>query len=174
MAIAEKIAYVFIGLGANLESSAGSPIATIHEVQAIIAQWSAQKTLSSSIWQSDPIDCPPGSPLFYNAVMAFIPDASETPENLLVKLKALEENYGRKFAAVRNSARPLDLDILVFKNVQQKTATLEIPHPRAVLRRFVLEPLIEVAPQLLIPGQQQPLLDLLAGLQSQRIQKVQS
>lgn len=106
----------------------------------------------SSLWQSAPIDCPPGSAPFLNAAAAFEPRLGETPESLLARLQAFERKAGRQPKRVLNEARPLDLDLIEFRGEARNTPELVLPHPRAHLRRFVLAPLVEVSPGLVLPG----------------------
>jgi 2-amino-4-hydroxy-6-hydroxymethyldihydropteridine diphosphokinase len=110
------------------------------------------------------VDCPPGSPLFVNAAVGLTPLADETPESLLKKLRNLEKEFGRTPTKGWNEPRPLDLDLIAFGNETRRTAELVLPHPRAHLRRFVLQPLGEIAPDLLLPGQTKTVAQLLAGL----------
>lgn len=118
----------------------------------------------SSIWETTPVDCPPGSPNFLNAVVAFIPQKGETPESLLKKMQDLEKVIGRKPKKVLNEPRPLDLDLIAFGNEVRNTPELILPHPRAHLRRFVLQPLSEILPELILPGQTKTVAQLLAEL----------
>ncbi len=118
----------------------------------------------SSIWETTPVDCPPGSPKFLNAVVGFIPQKGETPESLLKKLQELEKVFGRTPKKILNEARPLDLDLIAFGNEIRNTPELILPHPRAHLRRFVLQPLSEIAPELMLPGQTKTVSELLAAL----------
>ena len=118
----------------------------------------------SSLWQTAPVDCPPGSPSFLNAVVAFEPAADETPESLLAKLQALEKEFGRRPKQSPNEARPLDLDLITFTDEVRHSPALTLPHPRAHLRRFVLAPLAEIAPELVLPGQSKTVAGLLGVL----------
>jgi 2-amino-4-hydroxy-6-hydroxymethyldihydropteridine diphosphokinase len=120
--------------------------------------------LQSSIWETTPVDCPPDSPKFLNAVVGFIPQKSETPESLLLKMRDLEKVFGRTPKKVLNEPRPLDLDLIAFRNETRNTPELVLPHPRAHLRRFVLQPLSEIAPDLVLPGQGKTVAELLAEL----------
>jgi 2-amino-4-hydroxy-6-hydroxymethyldihydropteridine diphosphokinase len=120
--------------------------------------------LRSSLWQTSPVDCPPGSPSFVNAVVGLRPRADETPESLLSRLQALEREFGRLPKEVLNEPRPLDMDLIAFGQETRATPGLTLPHPRAHLRRFVLQPLIEIAPDLILPGQTQSVAWLLAHL----------
>lgn len=117
----------------------------------------------SSLWRTSPVDCPPGSRDFINAVAAFVADAP-SPEWLLSRLKALERRYGRTEAPVRNAPRELDLDLLLFGDVVRRTERLTLPHPRALTRGFVMTPAAEVAPDWRWPGEGRTIADLARGL----------
>ena len=116
------------------------------------------------MWQTLPVDCPPGSPVFVNAVVGLVPRANETPESLLEKLRELEREFGRAPKKVLNEPRPLDLDLIAFGAETRDTPELILPHPRAHLRRFVLQPLGEIAPELVLQGQGKTVAELLAEL----------
>src|SRR5205814_35899 len=122
--------------------------------------------LRSSLWQSTPVDCPPASPLFVNAVVGLLPRAVVTPETLLVMLQWLEQLFGRLPKTVLNEPRPLDLDLVAFRQETRDSERLTLPHPRAHLRRFVLQPLSEIASDLLLPGQVLNVRQLLETLES--------
>jgi len=122
--------------------------------------------LSSSLWVSSPVDCPQGSPKFVNAIVAFHPRATETPVSLLQKLQSLETEFGRHPKQIINEPRPLDLDLIVFGEQMLQSPELMLPHPRAHQRKFVLCPLNEVAPDLVLPGQWKRVSELLANLRS--------
>jgi 2-amino-4-hydroxy-6-hydroxymethyldihydropteridine diphosphokinase len=91
---------------------------------------------------------------------------------LLRKLQALEREFGRKPKQVLNEPRPLDLDLIAFGHELRGTNELILPHPRAHQRRFVLAPLAEIAPQLVLPGQTETVTELLAGLKGDETQTV--
>jgi 2-amino-4-hydroxy-6-hydroxymethyldihydropteridine diphosphokinase len=134
-----------------------------------LQELSSQPLAKSSLLETKPIDCPPGSPNFVNAVVGLIPHGDETPESLLRKLQRLEKEFGRTPKKVLNEARPLDLDIIAFGNEVRATADLTLPHPRAHVRQFVLQPLAEIAPDLILPGQGRPVSELLRELTSVEI-----
>lgn len=152
----------FIALGSNLGDSRELVLAAMQAVQ----RFSAQPLRRSSLWQTEPVDCPPGSPVFVNAVVGLVPRPDETPESLLAKLRDLEKEFGRQPKQVLNEPRPLDLDLIAFGNETRNTEQLALPHPRAHLRRFVLQPLSEIAPDLVLPGQTKTVAQLLEGLPS--------
>jgi len=152
--------YAFVALGSNLGDSVRLVSAAMDRFQ----EFSDLPLLRSSLWRSDPVDCPPGSPPFVNAVVGLAPRPSETPETLLLKVQSLEREFGRQPKKILNEARPLDLDLIAFGNERRNTEHLTLPHPRAHLRRFVLAPLAEIAPDLRLPGQTKPVRQLLAEL----------
>jgi 2-amino-4-hydroxy-6-hydroxymethyldihydropteridine diphosphokinase len=154
-----------IAIGSNL----GDSTAMIRGAVDRIQRFSARPVSHSSLWQSTPVDCPPGSPPFINAAVAFEPMAGETPESLLAKLQALEREFGRGPKRVLNEPRPIDFDLIAFGAEVRSTPQLTLPHPRAHLRRFVLEPLNELAPDLVLPGQSRPIRQLLAELRTDEV-----
>jgi 2-amino-4-hydroxy-6-hydroxymethyldihydropteridine diphosphokinase len=151
-----------IALGSNL----GDSKKLIYAALERLADFSSEPLIKSSLWQTETMDCPPGSPPFVNAAVALMPNANETPESLLLKLQKLEKDFGRQPKLVLNEARPLDLDLIAFGNQMRETPELTLPHPRAHLRRFVLQPLSEVAPEFVLPGQTQTIAQLLTALAS--------
>jgi 2-amino-4-hydroxy-6-hydroxymethyldihydropteridine diphosphokinase len=82
---------VFVALGSNL----GDSRRIILDAMARLQEFSDQPMLKSSLWRTSPVNCPPGSPAFVNAVVGLVPRAGETPESLLRKLRALEKEFGR-------------------------------------------------------------------------------
>lgn len=158
---------VIVALGSNLGDSERNIRTAFERIQKA----SGTDYRRSSLWQSTPVDCPPGSPLFVNATVAFEPDADETPESLLAKLQAFEKEFGRRPKQVLNEPRPLDLDLIAFGSEVRSTPELTLPHPRAHLRRFVLEPLNEIAPDLVLPGQTKPVRQLLAELRTDEVMR---
>jgi len=155
-------ALAYVALGANL----GQPARTVRAAIARLQALSDAPLLESSLWETSPVDCPPGSPTFVNAVVALQPRAAETPESLLAKLQTLEREFGRQPGQVRNAPRPLDLDLIAFGAETRCTPDLILPHPRAHRRRFVLQPLSEIAPDLILPGQTRQVVELLAALRA--------
>jgi 2-amino-4-hydroxy-6-hydroxymethyldihydropteridine diphosphokinase len=155
-----KSAMAYVALGSNL----GDPRQNVLRAMERLQELSAAPLLKSSLIETAPVDCPPGSPNFVNAVAGLAPRPGETPESLLAKLRALEKEFGRQPKKVSNEPRPLDLDLIAFGGEIRHTPSLVLPHPRAHLRRFVLEPLVEIAPDLILPGQTRTVADLLAKL----------
>ena len=154
-----------IALGSNLGDSA----AVLHEAIGMLETLAASQFRRSSLWQSTPVDCPPGSPPFVNAAVALEPAADETPESLLARLQVIEREFGRRPKKILNEPRPLDLDLIAFGTEIRSTPQLTLPHPRAHLRRFVLEPLNEIVPDLVLPEQSQTIRQLLAALRNDEV-----
>jgi 2-amino-4-hydroxy-6-hydroxymethyldihydropteridine diphosphokinase len=152
----------YIALGSNLGDSVG----TIRQAYEDLQAWSDEPVLESSLWQTMPVDCPPGSPPFINAMAGLAPRTLETPESLLARMQELERAFGRKPKQVSNESRPLDLDLITFGGLTRNSPTLCLPHPRAHCRRFVLQPLSEIAPNLILPGQSKTVAELLAALRT--------
>ncbi|MGA2247034.1 MAG: 2-amino-4-hydroxy-6-hydroxymethyldihydropteridine diphosphokinase [Verrucomicrobiota bacterium] len=153
----------YIALGSNL----GQSVETLRDAMDRLQEQSAHPIIKSSLWQTTPVDCPPGSPKFVNAVIGLTPRTNETPESLLETLHQLEKEFGRVPKQVLNEPRPLDLDLITFGSETRTSPELTLPHPRAHLRRFVLQPLGEIAPDLILPGQTKSVSQLLAELSGQ-------
>jgi 2-amino-4-hydroxy-6-hydroxymethyldihydropteridine diphosphokinase len=151
---------VFVALGSNLGESASILGQAMNRLEAL----SVAPLRRSSIWRSVPVDCPPGSPGFLNAVVGMSPFDAETPETLLERLRELEREFGRRPKQVRNEARPLDLDLLVFGSARRQTPGLILPHPRIAERGFVLAPWSEIAGGLVVVGLGRTVAELLREL----------
>lgn len=98
----------------------------------------------SAIYSSAPVDCVPGTPEFSD--QALTGRWSSTPEELLALCQKLERAAGRPEKHSSRESRTLDCDIILFGDVVSDAPELTLPHPRAKRRRFVLEPLAEIAP----------------------------
>jgi 2-amino-4-hydroxy-6-hydroxymethyldihydropteridine diphosphokinase len=151
-------------MGGNLASKAGEPQATLasaaHRLESL-----GRLSRRSSLYSTAPVGLT-AQPRFVNAVVALETELS--PRELLDGLLAIEKEFGRdRSAGIVNGPRTLDLDILLFGDVEISEPELEIPHPRLAERAFVLVPLHEFAPQLLIPGRNQTVEQLLACLQAE-------
>ncbi len=158
---------VFVALGSNL----GDSRRIVSEAMARLQNFSNRPILKSSLWQTSPVNCPPDSPRFVNAVVSLVPQKNETPESLLEKLRILEKEFGHRPRKIPNEPRPLDLDLIAFGTETRDTPELVLPHPRAHLRRFVLQPLSEIAPDLILPGQSRTVAQLLAELSFDEVLK---
>jgi 2-amino-4-hydroxy-6-hydroxymethyldihydropteridine diphosphokinase len=136
-------------MGANLASRAGSPEATL-AAAALRLESLGRVARRSSLYSTAPVGFAE-QPRFVNAVVEL--ETELEPRTLLERLLAIEQEFGRDRAAVIvNGPRTLDLDILLYGDVEISEPGLEIPHPRLAERAFVLIPLNEIAPQAVVPG----------------------
>jgi 2-amino-4-hydroxy-6-hydroxymethyldihydropteridine diphosphokinase len=150
---------VGIALGSNLGDRAAELETGFSFLQSLSIDGEIRR---STVIETAPVDCPPGSAPFLNAVAEIQVDSHHwPPEKLLANLQAFEEHRGRAAQHERNSPRPLDLDILYYGERVLHTAALIIPHPRLTERRFVLEPLAQLRPDLVLPGQARSVRELL-------------
>lgn len=135
----------YIGLGSNLEN----PSTQIHSARAAIAAVAGiEEQKFSSLYHSAPMG-PQDQPDYVNAVMAVATTLS--PLELLRALQAIENSHGR-VRAERWGARTLDLDILLYGEQVIELPDLSVPHIGMTEREFVLYPLYEIAPHLIIPN----------------------
>ncbi len=134
----------FIGLGANL----GDLQVTLGRALAGLAALPHTRLLTvSSAYQSAPVDA--GGPDYLNAVAQL--QTGLGPLVLLAALQALELEQGRE-RSYQNAPRTLDLDLLLYDELQMSSPQLTLPHPRLQQRAFVLLPLLELSPGLQVPG----------------------
>lgn len=116
----------------------------------------------SRVFQTEPIGTDPGAEPFLNAVGEV--EYSGHPLDLLDALQEIEARFGRPSKRPRNAPRPIDLDVLYVGNLVLRNEEIVIPHPRLHMRRFVLQPLCEIRPDLMLPGQEQNVSQLLESL----------
>jgi 2-amino-4-hydroxy-6-hydroxymethyldihydropteridine diphosphokinase len=136
----------YIGMGANLPSRAGTPEATLTAAAARLESF-GHASGRSSLYSTNPVGFA-AQPRFVNAVVAL--ETALAPHDLLNALLSIEQEFGRdRTAGFANGPRTLDLDILLFGDLQIHEPSLQIPHPRLAERAFVLVPLVEISPQIM-------------------------
>jgi 2-amino-4-hydroxy-6-hydroxymethyldihydropteridine diphosphokinase len=147
----------YIGMGANLASWAGTSEATL--AAAVLRLESLGRVASrSSLYSTAPVGFA-AQPRFMNAAVAL--ETGLKPLELLDGLLAIEQEFGReRTAGLANGPRTLDLDILLFGELEISSPELTVPHPRLAERAFALTPLNEIAPQALVPGRRQTVAEL--------------
>ena len=154
---------VGIALGSNL----GDRLANLEAARAALRETATPGApfLQAATYQTEPLLCPPGSPFFHNTVVeiAFEGDAFA----LLERTQAIEKKLGRVGVHERNAPRVIDVDLLYFGDDVVDTEELVLPHPRIAERRFVLQPLADIRPELVLPGRTQTIGQLLASLESE-------
>ena len=153
----------FVGLGANL----GDARATLQDaIERLRALPESRFVAVSSLYRTAPIDS--SGPDYLNAVALLL---TQLPaQDLLGARQAIELQHGRE-RPYRNAPRTLDLDLLLYGDTRIETPTLSVPHPRLHERAFVLWPLAEIAPELVIPGRG-ALKSLLPAVAGQRIDRL--
>lgn len=148
-----------VALGSNL----GDRLANLCAARkAIVDTVAGPPVVASPIYETEPIDCEPGAGKFLNAVLEF--DYEGKPVDLLERLIRIEESLGRHRDHARNVSRNIDIDLLYCDDLTVETERLRLPHPRLHLRKFVLAPLAEIRPDLILPGQTESAGELLAQL----------
>ena len=116
--------------------------------------------LSSAVYETEPVGCEPGAGKFLNAVVEL--EYDDNPQRLLEQLIQIEEALGRKRVHPRDVSRTIDIDLLYCGGQLINDKRLQLPHPRLHLREFVLRPLADIRPDLVLSGQTNTVSDLLA------------
>lgn len=136
---------ILVALGANLPIAGQSPLETCQVAAAALDALPGLRLRALSRWyQTVPVPPLPGSPLFINGVARLEGEAGD-PARLLAALHAIEAQAGRQ-RPFPNAPRTLDLDLIDLDGLHRAGPDPILPHPRAHLRRFVLQPLRDVAP----------------------------
>lgn len=128
-------------------------------------------TSVSSVYETEPVGEVLDQPDFLNAVVRIVTWAG--PEQLLAICKGIERELGRDPEAARHAPRPLDVDILLLGDLELESEALTVPHPEVRNRRFVLQPLAELEPDLVMPDGTE-IIELLKALPmgEQRVQRL--
>ncbi|MGR9106593.1 MAG: 2-amino-4-hydroxy-6-hydroxymethyldihydropteridine diphosphokinase [Gammaproteobacteria bacterium] len=158
-------ALVYVGLGSNL----GEPAEQVRRgICAVSALSGCRRLACSGLYRNPPMG-PKDQPDYVNAVMAI--DCSLSPASLLARLQEIEAHHGRVRSDLRWGPRTLDLDILLYGQERIETEDLVVPHRGIAERAFVLIPLAEIAPDLMIPGKG-PLKDLLERVPADALTRI--
>jgi 2-amino-4-hydroxy-6-hydroxymethyldihydropteridine diphosphokinase len=136
----------YLGLGSNVGDRASHLRAAIE----LLGEHGVEVEAVSSTYETEPVGEVLDQPDFLNAAIRIRTDLE--PEELLALCKEIEVARGRALDAPRHSARPLDVDLLLLGEIELSTERLTLPHPEVTSRRFVLTPLLELDPDLALPG----------------------
>ena len=136
----------YVALGSNLDDP---PRQIAAAFDRLAAAEGCRLIARSRLYRTAPLG-PQDQPDFVNAAVALLTQLSAA--ELLVEMKSLERELGRDTPIVRWGPRRIDFDLLVFGAEQIQTETLTVPHPGVPARNFVLYPLLDIAPELLVPG----------------------
>jgi 2-amino-4-hydroxy-6-hydroxymethyldihydropteridine diphosphokinase len=153
----------YIGLGANIPSSAGPPEVTLVEALRRLASL-GRVAGASSLYSTAPVGYA-DQPRFVNAVVAL--ETHLSPRQILESLLCVERAFGRdRSSGIQNGPRTLDLDLLLLGDEVIHEDGLDLPHPRLAERAFVLVPLNEIAPDLVVVTHGKSVKELLRTLRS--------
>ena len=150
--------------GVALGSNIGDRLANLRAARQAIVDLPGvgRPIISSSIYETEPVGCEPGASKFFNAVLEF--EYEGDPVALLEQLAGIEESLGRERDHARNVSRKIDIDLLYCGPRKINNERLQLPHPRMHLRKFVLRPLADIRPELVLPKQTATVRELLAEL----------
>jgi 2-amino-4-hydroxy-6-hydroxymethyldihydropteridine diphosphokinase len=149
-----------VAIGSNL----GDRLANLRNARKDIATLSGvvPPMHSSAIYETEPVGCEKSAAKFLNAAIEF--GYTGEAQELLRALATIERLLGRSATHERNVSRTIDLDLLYFGELEIETAELQLPHPRLTEREFVLRPLADIRPDLMLPKQTEPVAALLLQL----------
>jgi 2-amino-4-hydroxy-6-hydroxymethyldihydropteridine diphosphokinase len=149
--------------GVSIGSNLGNRLENLSQACDLLCELSSDgKVVAASIYETEPVGCVLGTPAFLNTVAEI--ETSLAPPQLLEQFQQFEEALGRPKEHGHNTPRVIDLDLLYCGDMVMKEPALTLPHPRLHERRFVLQPLAEIRPDLVIPGLGKTAAQLLAAL----------
>ena len=156
-------------VGVALGSNQGDRLKHLRAALSYLETISKDPVRYSCVYETEPMGCPKDSPSFLNAVceITYQKDKSALLE-LLRQMREFERRLGRPETYPKNAPRFLDMDLLYAGDFVLQTEELVLPHPRILERRFVLQPLCEIRPDLILPGSNQTVKALLALLDETR------
>jgi 2-amino-4-hydroxy-6-hydroxymethyldihydropteridine diphosphokinase len=157
----------YLGLGSNV----GDRRANLQAAVAALPARGVEVLAASSVYDTEPVGEVLDQPDFLNACIR-VRTALE-PEALLDACKAVERELGRELGGPRHGPRPIDVDLLLLGDLEYDSDRLRLPHRDVLNRRFVLQPLVDLDPELALPDGTR-LADALAALEAQRVERVGS
>jgi 2-amino-4-hydroxy-6-hydroxymethyldihydropteridine diphosphokinase len=135
----------YLGLGSN----EGDRLASLRAARAALARSGVEVSASSSVYETAPQGEVREQPDYLNACLRI--ETELEPEELLAVCKRVERELGRR-GGLRHGPRPIDVDVLLLDALEHRSELLTVPHPDLMRRRFVLEPLLELDPELELPN----------------------
>jgi 2-amino-4-hydroxy-6-hydroxymethyldihydropteridine diphosphokinase len=147
----------YLGLGSNV----GDRRAALERAVAELPRHGVRVLASSAVYETEPVGLVLDQRDFFNACLRV--DTSHEPEQLLDACKSVERAVGRARGGIRHGPREIDVDVLLLDSLRYASERLTLPHPEIRSRRFVLVPLLELAPGLALPGGER-VADLLEAL----------
>jgi len=152
-------------IGLSIGCNIGDRAANLHAIRSALASAAdIEIAAESPIYETDPVDVPDehADKPFLNAVI--IVESGVAPTELAARFRAIEERLGRPRTDVRNTPRPADIDIIYAGDQRIDTPRLTVPHPRWRQRRFVVQPLADIRPDLVLPGDTRTVAEILLTL----------
>ncbi|MEM0896109.1 MAG: 2-amino-4-hydroxy-6-hydroxymethyldihydropteridine diphosphokinase [Verrucomicrobiota bacterium] len=146
-----------LALGSNL----GDRLENLQRAVALLELESVEK---APVFETTPVGCAPGMQPFLNSVI--VASTDQSPEELLASAQSIERELGRPSIHGTNEPRTIDIDILYYGSLIYLAPELTLPHPRLFQRRFVLEPLSLLRPDLHLPGRSRTIREELEALDS--------
>ncbi|HEU0272911.1 MAG TPA: 2-amino-4-hydroxy-6-hydroxymethyldihydropteridine diphosphokinase [Candidatus Udaeobacter sp.] len=149
-----------VALGSNL----GNRLENLRAARAQIIKLVMVQSpvVSAAIYETEPVGCEPGALRFLNTIVEF--DYQGDPVRLIEELFRIEESLGRRRNHQKNVSRTIDIDLLYSGDRRINNERLQLPHPRMHERKFVLQPLADIQPERVLPGQTRTVRELLAEL----------
>jgi 2-amino-4-hydroxy-6-hydroxymethyldihydropteridine diphosphokinase len=157
----------YLGLGSN----EGDRLANLRRARELLPQAAVRVIASSSVYETAPQGEITDQADFLNACLQV--ETELDPEALLDACKGVERELGREPGGPHHGPRPIDVDVLLLGGLEHSSPRLTLPHPDLTARRFVLEPLLELEPELELPDGT-PLLRLLPRVGDQRVERIGS
>jgi 2-amino-4-hydroxy-6-hydroxymethyldihydropteridine diphosphokinase len=155
----------YLGLGSNL----GDRLSNLRAAAELLDSAAGIRVVRrSSVYETEPVGEVPDQPDFYNTVVEI--ETELEPQELLAACKSVEARLGREEDGPRHAPRPIDVDLLIVGDRTGESDGLVLPHPEITRRRFVLEPLLELDPNLSLPNGF-PLERARAPLRGQRVER---
>ncbi|MGI8511989.1 MAG: 2-amino-4-hydroxy-6-hydroxymethyldihydropteridine diphosphokinase [Solirubrobacteraceae bacterium] len=155
----------YLGLGSNQ----GDRRLALRAARDLIGARDVTVVAASSVYQTAPQGEVTDQADFLNACLAI--DTELTPEDLVERCKQVERELGRKPGGARHGPRPIDVDVLLLGDLEHSSERMTLPHPEVRSRRFVLDPLLELDPELALPDGA-PLCGDVQAVAGQRVDRI--